>query len=138
MLLVLYLQNKGFRLLEALVITLVATVGACFAVLIWIAKPRAAGVLFGFIPPAQILDNPAMLYIAIGILGATVMPHNLYLHSSIVQTRKYEETANGKQEAVKLRLYRFDDRAVLCIVHQRRDPHRGSGELPYERQHGSR
>jgi manganese transport protein len=100
-LLVLYLQNKGFRLLEALVITLVATVGACFAVLIWMAKPHAAGVLFGFAPPAELLDNPAMLYIAMGILGATVMPHNLYLHSSIVQTRKYEETANGKKEAVK-------------------------------------
>ena len=100
-LLVLYLQNRGFRLLEALVITLVATVGACFAVLIWMAKPHVAGVLFGFAPPAQLLDNPAMLYIAMGILGATVMPHNLYLHSSIVQTRKYEETANGKKEAVK-------------------------------------
>ena len=100
-LLVLYLQNKGFRLLEALVITLVATVGACFALLIWMAKPQAAGVLFGFAPPAQLLDNPAMLYIAMGILGATVMPHNLYLHSSIVQTRKYEETTNGKKEAVK-------------------------------------
>ena len=100
-LLVLYLQNKGFRLLEALVITLVATVGACFALLIWMAKPDPAGVLFGFAPPAQLLENPAMLYIAMGILGATVMPHNLYLHSSIVQTRKYEETANGKKEAVK-------------------------------------
>ena len=100
-LLVLYLQNKGFRLLEALVITLVATVGACFAVLIWMAKPPVAGVLFGFAPPAQLLENPEMLYIAMGILGATVMPHNLYLHSSIVQTRKYEESANGKKEAVK-------------------------------------
>ena len=100
-LLVLYLQNKGFRLLEALVITLVGTVGVCFAVLIWMAKPQVAGVLFGFAPPAELLQNPAMLYIAMGILGATVMPHNLYLHSSIVQTRKYEETASGKREAVK-------------------------------------
>ena len=100
-LLVLYLQNKGFRLLEALVITLVGTVGACFAVLIWMARPPVAGVLFGFAPPVELLNNPAMLYIAMGILGATVMPHNLYLHSSIVQTRKYEETANGKREAVK-------------------------------------
>jgi manganese transport protein len=100
-LLVLYLQNKGFRLLEALVITLLVTVGFCFAALIWMAKPPMAGVLFGFAPPKELLENPAMLYIAMGILGATVMPHNLYLHSSIVQTRKYEETAAGKAEAVK-------------------------------------
>ena len=100
-LLVLYLQNKGFRLLEALVITLLCTVGACFAALIWMARPPLAGVMFGFAPPRELLDNPAMLYIAMGILGATVMPHNLYLHSSIVQTRKYEETAAGKREAVR-------------------------------------
>jgi len=100
-LLVLYLQNKGFRLLEALVIVLLATVGVCFAALIWLAKPPAAGILFGFAPPIGLLNNPAMLYIAMGILGATVMPHNLYLHSSIVQTRKYEQTAAGKKEAVK-------------------------------------
>ena len=100
-LLVLYLQNKGFRLLEALVITLLCTVGVCFAALIWMARPPMAGVLFGFAPPRDLLGNPAMLYIAMGILGATVMPHNLYLHSSIVQTRKYEETAAGKREAVR-------------------------------------
>ena len=99
--LVLYLQNKGFRLLEALVIALVVTVGACFLFEIILSKPSASGVLLGFIPSPEVLRNPSMLYIAIGILGATVMPHNLYLHSSIVQTRKYEETPSGKKEAFK-------------------------------------
>jgi manganese transport protein len=99
--LVLYLQNKGFRLLEALVIALVATVGACFLFEILLSKPDMVGVMRGFIPSTQVITNPTMLYIAIGILGATVMPHNLYLHSSIVQTRKYEETASGKKEAFK-------------------------------------
>ena len=99
--LVLYLQNKGFRLLEALVIALVATVGACFLFEILLSKPSLGGVMRGFIPSAEILKNPSMLYIAIGILGATVMPHNLYLHSSIVQTRMYEQTREGKREAVK-------------------------------------
>jgi len=100
-LLILLLQNKGFRFLEALVITLVATVGVCFLFEIILAKPSVSGVFGGFIPDTEILSNPAMLYVAVGILGATVMPHNLYLHSSIVQTRRYEETAAGKKEAVK-------------------------------------
>ena len=100
-LIVLYLQNKGFRLLEALVITLVATVGICFMFEIWLSQPPVAAVLRGFIPTTQVVTNPAMLYVAVGILGATVMPHNLYLHSSIVQTRKYAETFEGKKEAVK-------------------------------------
>jgi manganese transport protein len=100
-LVVLYLQNKGFRLLEALVITLVATVGICFLFEIVLSKPPIGEVLRGFIPSTQVISNPAMLYVAVGILGATVMPHNLYLHSSIVQTRRYEETSEGKREAVK-------------------------------------
>ncbi|HUQ20883.1 MAG TPA: Nramp family divalent metal transporter [Gemmatimonadaceae bacterium] len=100
-LIVLYLQNKGFRLLEALVIALVATVGLCFLFEIIKSSPPLAPVLRGFIPTTQVVSNPAMLYVAIGILGATVMPHNLYLHSSIVQTRQYEETAEGKHEAVR-------------------------------------
>jgi manganese transport protein len=99
-LLVLYLQNKGFRLLEALVIALIATVGACFLFEIIISKPPFAAVMLGFLPSPEVVTNPAMLYIAVGILGATVMPHNLYLHSSIVQTRQYEETPAGKREAV--------------------------------------
>ncbi len=98
---VLLLQNKGFRYLEAVVIVLMLTIGGCFAVELFLAKPDLGGVLTGFVPTTQILSNPAMLYVAIGILGATVMPHNLYLHSSIVQTRKYEQTAGGKREAIR-------------------------------------
>src|SRR5256714_1947538 len=100
-LVVLYLQNKGFRLLEALVITLIATVGVCFLFEIILAQPPFIGVMRGFAPSPEGVKNPAMLYVAVGILGATVMPHNLYLHSSIVQTRQYDETSAGKREAVR-------------------------------------
>jgi manganese transport protein len=100
-LVVLYLQNKGFRLLEALVITLVATIGFCFLFEIVASRPDVGGIARGFIPTPKIVENPQMLYVAMGILGATVMPHNLYLHSSIVQTRRYEESAEGKREAVR-------------------------------------
>ena len=100
-LVVLFLQTKGFRWLEALVIVLIATIGLCFLFEVVISKPSLAGVLAGFVPSAQIVRDPRMLYIAMGILGATVMPHNLYLHSSIVQTRRYEQTAVGKREAVR-------------------------------------
>lgn len=98
---VLFLQNKGFRYIEALVITLIATIAGCFALELLFSKPDAGAMLMGFIPHPDILKNPGMLYIAIGIIGATVMPHNLYLHSSIVQTRKYEQNAGGKREAIK-------------------------------------
>ena len=98
---VLVLQHRGFRLLEAVVITLVATVGACFFFELIISRPSLAGVAHGFIPTADIFTDRDKLYIGIGILGATVMPHNLYLHSSIVQTRRYEETVAGKREAVR-------------------------------------
>jgi manganese transport protein len=108
-LLVLYLQNKGFRLLEALVVTLVATVGLCFLFEIIAASPDLGGIARGFLPNPEIIKNPNMLYIAIGILGATVMPHNLYLHSSIVQTRQYEETPPGRREAVR---YAFIDSTI--------------------------
>jgi len=100
-LVVLYLQNKGFRLLEALIIALVGTIGVCFLFQILLAQPPIAEVLTGFLPTAEVVTNPAMLYIAMGILGATVMPHNLYLHSSIVQTRQYEQNSEGKKTAVK-------------------------------------
>lgn len=98
---VLFLQNKGFRLLEALVIALIAVVGGCFVFELFISRPDIGEVARGFVPTTEIVRNPEMLYIAIGILGATVMPHNLYLHSSIVQTRKYAENAEGKREAVR-------------------------------------
>src|SRR5687767_13919951 len=108
-LLVLYLQNRGFRLLEALIITLIAVVGGCFLFEIIISRPSFTAIAAGFVPSAEIVTNPAMLYIAISILGATVMPHNLYLHSSIIQTRRYEESFEGKREAVR---YAFLDSTI--------------------------
>jgi manganese transport protein len=98
---VLYLQNKGFRYIEALVISLILVIGGCFLMEIIFSRPNVAAVFGGFIPKFEIVQNTQMLYIAIGILGATVMPHNLYLHSSVVQTRKYEQDAEGKGEAIK-------------------------------------
>ncbi|MBK1884154.1 Nramp family divalent metal transporter [Luteolibacter pohnpeiensis] len=98
---VLYLQHKGFRLIEAVVVALIGTIGVCFATELFFAGPSLTGVLLGFVPSAEILKNREMLYVSIGILGATVMPHNLYLHSSIVQTRKFEQTPKGKREAIK-------------------------------------
>ncbi|MDR4947649.1 Nramp family divalent metal transporter [Neobacillus cucumis] len=100
-LVVLLLQNKGFRFIESLVIVLIITIGGCFATEIFLSKPDVGGILKGFVPSTEIISNPTMLYIAIGILGATVMPHNLYLHSSIVQTRKYSQTSKGKRQAIK-------------------------------------
>jgi manganese transport protein len=100
-LLVLFLQNKGFRYIEALVISLMIVIGGCFAWEIVASRPDLLGIAKGFVPTPRIVTDPGMLYIAIGILGATVMPHNLYLHSSIVQTRRYELSAAGKREAIK-------------------------------------
>ena len=100
-LLILLLQNKGFRWLEAFVIALVITIGACFAIELFMAKPAIAEIMRGLVPTTQIVSNPLMLYIAIGILGATVMPHNLYLHSSIVQTRKVLPDDRSRREAIK-------------------------------------
>jgi manganese transport protein len=98
---VLFLQGKGFRYIEALVITIIAIIGGCFIAEMIFAKPDAGGLLLGYVPSLEILQNQAMLYIAVGILGATVMPHNLYLHSSIVQTRAWEEASDKKWEAIK-------------------------------------
>jgi manganese transport protein len=98
---VLYLQSKGFRYIEALVVILIATIAACFTAELIFLKPGFVGVVLGFVPRTEIITNPNMLYVSIGIIGATVMPHNLYLHSSIVQTRKYEQNAGGKREAIK-------------------------------------
>jgi manganese transport protein len=112
-LLVLLLQKKGFRLLEAMVIALVALIGGCFLFEILLARPEIAPLLAGFVPHAEVVRNPQMLYLAMGILGATVMPHNLYLHSSIVQTRRYEASAAGKREAVR---YAFLDSTVALSL----------------------
>jgi len=100
-LIVLFLQNKGFRYIEALVMALIVVIGGCFAWELVVSHPDLLGIAKGFVPSAKIITDPGMLYIAIGILGATVMPHNLYLHSSIVQTRRYELNAAGKREAIK-------------------------------------
>jgi manganese transport protein len=100
-LIVLFLQHRGFRLVEALVVALIIAIAASFAIEIWWAAPSLREVAAGFIPRSEILRDPAMLYIAIGILGATVMPHNLYLHSSIVQTRRYVDTLASKREAIR-------------------------------------
>ena len=100
-LLVLYLQQYQFRYVEALVVLLILGIAGCFAIQLWLAKPDLAGVLAGFLPTLEITRNPDMLYIAVGILGATVMPHNLYLHSSIIQTRRYADNADSKREAIR-------------------------------------
>jgi manganese transport protein len=98
---VMFLQNKGFRYIEALIVTLILTIGGCFVAEIIFSRPDVKAVMGGFVPSFEIVRNPQMLYVAIGILGATVMPHNLYLHSSIVQTRRFDQTSEGKHEAIK-------------------------------------
>lgn len=99
--LVLWLMHRGFRALEAFVIALLLVIFACFAVQIALAAPPLQAVLGGFIPRAEVVTNPHALYLAIGIIGATVMPHNLYLHSSIVQTRAYPRTDSGRRSALR-------------------------------------
>lgn len=99
--LILYLQTLGFRWVEALIIGLLMVIAACFAVQIALADPDWGAVIKGFAPTTQIITNPEMLYLALGILGATVMPHNLYLHSGIVQTRDYGDTLPEKRQALK-------------------------------------
>src|SRR5438270_730316 len=113
-LIVLFLQHRGFRYVEALVVGLILMIAGCFAVELWLSKPALDGVAAGFVPTSAILGNRDMLYIAIGILGATVMPHNLYLHSSIVQTRKYVDTSASKAEAI--RFATIDSSAALMFA----------------------
>src|SRR5439155_21550346 len=100
-LIVLFLQHRGFRYVEALVIGLIVAIAGCFGIELWLSHPAYPAVAAGFVPQPDILRDPAMLYIAISILGATVMPHNLYLHSSIVQTRKYLDNIASKAEAIR-------------------------------------
>lgn len=123
--LVLLLMNKGFRFLEAFIIALLIVIATCFAIQVALAAPPVASVLGGFVPSAEIVTNPEMLYIAIGIIGATVMPHNLYLHSSIVQTRRFDRDDNGRRSAVKwatidstiaLMLALFVNAAILIVA----------------------
>ncbi len=123
--LLLLLMNKGFRFLEAFVIALLLVIAVCFAIQIAAAAPPVAAMLRGFVPSSEIVTNPEMLYIAIGIIGATVMPHNLYLHSSIVQTRAYQRSDAGRRDAIKwattdstiaLMLALFINAAILVVA----------------------
>ena len=99
--LILWFQRLGFRWVEAFVITLLIVIFACFGIQMWLAQPDVAAIFGGFVPSTEIVTNPAMLYIALGIIGATVMPHNLYLHSSIVQTRAVGAEEKEKRQAIK-------------------------------------
>jgi len=110
-LIVLALQGRGFRIIEAFVVTLIATIAGCFAYEIFFAHPIWREAVVGLIPRAEILRNREMLYIAIGILGATVMPHNLYLHSSIVQTRAFGSSVRDRREAMRYAI--FDSTVAL-------------------------
>lgn len=123
--LLLLLMNKGFRFLEAFVIALLGVIATCFIVQIIAASPSFGLIMQGFVPSSQIIFNSEMLYIAMGIIGATVMPHNLYLHSSIVQTRAYERNKEGKREAIRwatidstiaLMLALFINAAILIVA----------------------
>ena len=113
-LLILALQHRGIRWLEAFIIALIVTIGVCFAVELVMARPAIAAMVGGLVPRAEIVSNPAMLYIAIGILGATVMPHNLYLHSALVQTRAVGDDPESKREAV--RYATIDSTAALLFA----------------------
>jgi manganese transport protein len=100
--LILCLQSIGFRWIEAFIVTLLAIIAMCFAIQIGMAHPDWAAVIRGFAPTTQIVTNPEMLYLSLGILGATVMPHNLYLHSGVVQTRRFGDSIADRREAIKL------------------------------------
>jgi manganese transport protein len=100
--LILWMQNLGFRWVEAFIVTLLGVIAACFAIQIALADPDWGAVIRGFAPTTDIVTNPDMLYLSLGILGATVMPHNLYLHSGVVQTRRFGEGVEDRREAIKL------------------------------------
>ncbi len=112
--LILALQAIGFRWIEAFVVALLGVIAACFAVQIAMADPDWGGVIRGFAPTVEIVRNPEMLYLALGILGATVMPHNLYLHSGLVQTRGYGDSVPEKKEAITLAT--IDSTIALCLA----------------------
>jgi manganese transport protein len=99
---ILWLQNLGFRWIEAFIVTLLGVIAVCFGVQIAMADPDWAAVIKGFAPTTQVVTNPDMLYLALGILGATVMPHNLYLHSGVVQTRRFGDSVEDRREAIGL------------------------------------
>ncbi|MGZ5854697.1 MAG: Nramp family divalent metal transporter [Xanthobacteraceae bacterium] len=112
--LVLWMQNLGFRWIEAFIVTLLGVIAVCFAIQIAMADPDWGGVIRGFAPTTEIVRNPEMLYLALGILGATVMPHNLYLHSGVVQTRRFGDSLPDRREAIKLAT--IDSTMALCFA----------------------
>jgi len=111
---ILALQAFGFRWIEAFVVAMLGVIAACFAAQIALADPDWGAVVRGFVPSGQLVTNPEMLYLALGILGATVMPHNLYLHSGLVQTRGYGTSAADKREAITLST--LDSTIALCLA----------------------
>src|SRR4030081_2977904 len=112
--LILWMQNLGFRWIESFVVALLAVIAACFAVQIALADPDWRAVILGFAPTVEIVKNPEMLYLAIGIIGATVMPHNLFLHSGVVQTRRFGDSVAEKREAIMLAT--VDSTIALCFA----------------------
>jgi len=117
-LLLLYLQNKGFRVIESIVASLIILILFCFAYEIIVSKPDFQQIAGGLLPRPEIVTTPGMLYIAIGILGATVMPHNLYLHSSIVQTRDFARTNDGRKKCHQVCHHRLYDFVIAGFFHQ--------------------
>lgn len=113
-LLLLLLQKKGFRIIESIIIVLMTTIFVVFVFEVIVSKPEVSALLGGYVPSLEIVTNPEMLFIALGILGATVMPHNLYLHSSIVQTRQYKRNKEGRKEAIKFSV--IDSNISLTIA----------------------
>ena len=113
-LLLLWLQQRGWRTLEAVIMSMLVVVLVCFGISLALAHPQWGDVVRGFMPSARTVTDPGMLFIAIGIIGATVMPHNLYLHSSIVQTRRFQSGAEGTRQAV--RFATVDIVAALCVA----------------------
>ncbi|HEY2494377.1 MAG TPA: Nramp family divalent metal transporter [Paenibacillus sp.] len=113
-LLLLLLQKKGFRIIESMIIVLMATIFVVFVFEVIVSKPEISALLGGYAPSLEIVTNPEMLFISLGILGATVMPHNLYLHSSIVQTRQYKRNKEGRKEALKFSI--MDSNISLTIA----------------------
>ena len=131
--LILWLQNLGFRWIEAFIVTLLGVIAVCFGIQIALADPDWGAVIRGFAPTTEIVTNPEMLYLALGIIGATVMPHNLYLHSGVVQTRAFGDTVPEKARGDQARHHRFHHRADVRAADQRLDPDPRRRHLPQGR-----
>lgn len=133
--LVLALQRLGFRWIEAFIMSLLGVIFVSFLLQIALADPDWRAVIGGFAPSFEIVKNPGMLYLALGIIGATVMPHNLYLHSGIVQTRDYGQGEPERREALRYATWDFDHRADVCAADQCFDPDPRGGHVPCQRPH---